>query len=144
MDFDPLLDGRGLEACSCLIKPFSKAELIEHVENLRTRAKQANSSTPGNMTDRRQGARTSGPERRRGDRIATVKSAEVIGGNDRLACVILNLTEGVVSMRLPGERLPCTSTFGLNLEFGTMHACRVCWSVGDKIGVRFVKSDDRL
>ena len=144
MDFNPILDGRGLEACSCLIKPFSKAELIEHVENLRTRAKQANSSTPGNMTDRRQGPRTSGSECRRADRIATVKSAEIVDGNDRLACVILNLTEGGASIRLPGERLPCASTFGLNLESGTMHACQVCWSVGDKIGVRFFKSDDRL
>lgn len=142
VDFDPLLDGQEFGVYSCLLKPFSKVDLFRHIDNLRVRSKQAGSFTQGDMPERGKETPTRGSELRQTERFATVKLAEIFDGDERLACVVLNLSKGGALIRLPGESLPCASTFGLRLESGTMHLCQACWSTGDKIGVRFIGADN--
>ena len=138
VDRDERLDGLGFGVKDYLVKPFSKNELIECMESVLFRSKQTIPSRFAYVPDRRTKPRPSGSERRRHRRFATVKSAEIIDGEERPSCIILNISHGGAALRLPGQQVPNQSTFKLKLEQGTILKCEVCWGLGDKLGVRFI------
>ena len=142
VDFDELLERLGPGVDDCLLKPFSKIELLEHIENVRSQPKRANFSALTKKPNSRKQPASSGSERRQSHRVATLKSAEIINGDDRFACVILNLSATGAAIRLPVEKQPCPSTFKLRIQPGTLHQCQLCWSSGDNVGVKFVEAED--
>ncbi|MDH3234962.1 MAG: response regulator [Alphaproteobacteria bacterium] len=140
VDRDEKLDGLGFGVDDYLVKPFSKAELTERMESVLSRSKQTIPSRFAYIPDRRKKPRTSGSERRQHRRFSTVKTAEIIDGEERPPCVVLNLSHGGAALRLPGQQIPELPVFKLKLQMGAILQCRICWRLGDKIGVRFVEA----
>ncbi len=140
VDRDEKLDGLGFGVNDYLVKPFSKTELMQCMESALFRSKQTIPSRFAYAPDRLKKPRAPGSERRRHRRNATVKSAEIIDGEKRPSCVILNISHGGAALRLPGQPIPDQSTFKLKLQSGTILQCRICWRLGDRIGVRFIES----
>ena len=138
VDRDEKLDGLGFGVDDYLVKPFSKDELTERMESVLSRSKQTVPSRFAYIPDRRKEPRPAGSERRRHRRFSTVKSAEIIDGEERPSCVILNLSHGGAALRLPGQQIPDLPIFKLKLQSGTILQCRICWRLGDKLGVRFL------
>ena len=138
VDRDERLDGLGFGAKDYLVKPFSKNELMECMGSVLFRSKQTIPSRFAYVPDRERKPRSPGSERRRHRRFATAKSAEIIDGEERPTCVILNLSHGGAALRLPSQQIPDLPMFKLKLQSGTILQCRICWRLGDKIGVRFV------
>ena len=142
VDFDELLERLGPGVDDCLLKPFNKIELLEHMESVRSQPKRSSLSALAKKPDSRKQPPSSESERRKGGRVATLKSAEIINGDDRFACVILNLSAAGAAIRLPAEKQPCPSTFKLRIQPDILHQCQLCWSAGDNVGVKFVEAED--
>ena len=132
------LDGLGFGVKDYLVKPFSKNELMECMGSVLFRSKQTIPSRFADDPDRQRKPRPPGSERRQHRRFPAAKSAEIIDGEERPSCVILNISHGGAALRLPGQQVPNQSTFKLKLEPGTILKCEVCWGLGDKLGVRFI------
>ena len=142
VDREEKLDGLGFGVNDYLVKPFSKTELMQCMESVLFRSKQTIPSRFAYTPDRRKNPRTPGSERRRHCRFATAKSAEIIDGEERPPCVILNISHGGAALGLPAQQVPDLPTFKLKLQSGTILQCRICWRLGDRIGVRFIESTD--
>ena len=138
VDRDERLDGLGFGVKDYLVKPFSKTELMECMESVLFRSKQTIPSRFAYVPDRQNKPQPPGSESRRHRRFATAKSAEIIDGEERPTCVILNLSHGGAALRLPSQKVPNQLTFKLKLESGKILKCEVCWGLGDKLGVRFI------
>ena len=138
VDREEKLDGLGFGVNDYLVKPFSKTELMQCMESALFRSKQTIPSRFAYTPDRREKPRTSDSERRQHRRFSTVKSAEIIDGEERPTCVLLNFSHGGAALRLPKQQLPDQTTFKLKLQSGTILKCEVCWVLGDKLGVRFL------
>jgi DNA-binding response OmpR family regulator len=142
VDRDERLDGLGFGVKDYLVKPFSKTELMECMGSVLFRSKQTIPSRFAYVPDRQNKPQPPGSESRRHRRFATVKSAEIIDGEERPTCVILNLSHGGAALRLPSQQIPGLPMFKLKLQSGTILQCRICWRLGDKIGVRFIEPTD--
>jgi DNA-binding response OmpR family regulator len=122
-----------------LAKPFTKSELMDRMQAVIARARQAPSMFEEDEPDDQDALWIDASERRNHRRFSTLKTGEIIlkDGKPPLACLILNLSYGGAEVRLPDESLECPSTFALKLQAGPVHSCEVCWRRGDKVGVRF-------
>ena len=78
-----------------------------------------------------------GPEKRSQKRFKTIKAAEIIHDNITNHCVVLDISHGGASIRLPRHMQDCPETFILKLHSGRSHHCRIRWRDKDKIGVEF-------
>lgn len=123
-----------------LIKPFSKNELVACMEQVLSRLTQTTASTVVAFPTLHKSFPAESPDRREHRRFATVKAAEIIDGEERPSCVILNISYGGAALRLTGQQVPEVPVFKLRFLSGMVLQCRVCWQLGDKIGVRFVEA----
>ncbi|MDJ0609854.1 MAG: response regulator [Kiloniellales bacterium] len=132
------LDGLGSGGVAgYLAKPFTRDELKKRIE----RATSGSVETPFRQDQgppKQSDPCPAGAERRQHRRFATLKSAEIIDGEDRHACIVLNLSHSGAGLRLPQQKIPKRSVFKLQLQSGPVHECRICWKAGDKVGVKFL------
>ncbi len=70
-------------------------------------------------------------------KVKTIKAAEMVYDNISKHCVILDVSHGGASIRLPSHMQDCPDTFILKLHSGRMHHCRLIWREKDKAGVEF-------
>ncbi|MDH3473417.1 MAG: response regulator [Rhodospirillales bacterium] len=131
-------DGPAFGFDEFLVKPFTKGELIERVDATVSGARPGRALAPIDLAESldRPGPRIA--ERRRHSRFNTTKAARIVHGGWQLRCVILNLSQGGAAIWLPSSELDCPAAFELQLHSGPAYDCRVCWRLGNKLGVRFV------
>ncbi|QIO98835.1 PilZ domain-containing protein [Bradyrhizobium symbiodeficiens] len=77
-------------------------------------------------------------ERRKHDRTEVNEIAYIFGDGSSLRCRVLNFSEEGAAIELPDQR--CTSSqFKLMIENNrAIRNCRLIWSSGSRIGVKFV------
>jgi len=141
VDRDSEFGGLAFGSSEYLVKPFTKAELVGRMEAVIARAKLA-----AGMALEQQGGDRSEPlgpldERRRHRRFKTVKRAWIDVGLG-IDCKIVNLSHGGAAVRLPDDKTNLPPTFDLKLETGAAYRCRLCWKLGDKVGVQFLEAYD--
>jgi len=119
-----------------LLKPFSRAELINRVQAVVARAnglggEQAIAQAPGG--DQHAGD----SESRKYRRFTTIKSAKIDYGAG-VRCRIVNISHAGAGLRLleAPEKLP--RSFMLVFDSGESHFCRVSWRDGERMGVKFI------
>ena len=140
VDRDHKLDGLGFGVEDYLIKPFSKDELVSCMESVMSRLTQTTATTVVPFPTLHSKFLAEGTDRREHRRFATLMSAEIDDGENRRACTILNLSEGGATIRLVGEPTRCPPIFKLSMPYEIAQHCRVCWRLGDKLGVRFAEA----
>lgn len=125
-----------------LLKPFGRAELLERVEAMIGRRAETGGRAPASQpVASEDGASDQGGARRTGVRVRTLKAAQIVFRNYNcvIDCLLLNVSAG-------GAALQCSDPanvpdhFVLQLRNGPRFSCEVCWRHGNKIGVRFLKS----
>lgn len=117
-----------------LIKPFSRAEMIERIERVVNGPEASTAESPAGPGDGRWSSKV---ENRQHRRFPTLKSAWVMG-EDVFDCVILNMSYGGAALRLPTSERKLAPKFALQFDGSPELKCEVCWRVGNKVGVRFV------
>ena len=131
------LDGLGSGGVAgYLAKPFTRNELKKRIERATSGFETASRRDHG--PPKQSDPRPAGAERRQHRRFATLKSAQIIDGEDRHSCIVLNLSHSGAGLRLPQQKIPKQPVFKLQLQSGPVHECRICWKAGDNIGVRFL------
>ena len=141
VDRDHQLDGLGFGVEDYLVKPFSKDELIACMEHVLSRLTQTTASTVVPFPTLHKQFLAEGSNRREHRRFATLMSAEISDDVDRLACTILNLSEGGATIRLANADVHCPPKFKLSMPYEIVQKGRVCWRLGDKVGVIFAGTD---
>jgi DNA-binding response OmpR family regulator len=138
VDRDKAGDGPGFGFDEFLVKPFTKGELIERAQATVSGARPGRALAPIDLAESLDLPGKRVAERRRHSRFNTTKAARLVNGGWRLRCVVLNLSQGGAAIWLPKPELDCPAAFELQLRSGPAYDCRVCWRLGDKLGVRFV------
>ncbi len=83
------------------------------------------------------------PAESRESRTKALRAAEIlIEGEKPLPCMVLNLSAGGASIRMPRHMTEPPKLFRLRFQSGTEQQCRVCWKSQDKIGVKFLQEED--
>ena len=133
-------DGLGFGFEEYLIKPFNKKQLISSLDAVLAQAdrKEGNFPTPLPCQNMAQRENAAAGERRHHRRFETRKSALMIRGDNRVSCIVLNMSQAGAALKLPDGAAECPSRFKLNLRSGPVRDCKVCWRHADKLGVRFV------
>ena len=110
IDRDEMEKGVGFGVEDYLIKPFSRNELQDDAENLRTHA-----------------------------RTRTLKSGQIVYNNANCVadCLILNLSDGGAALQAT-DAITLPTRITLKDKRGKSYQCEVCWHHGKKLGVRFV------
>ncbi len=138
VDRNLTLDGLGSGVAGYLAKPFTRDELRDRIERATSGLEETTSRRPAPAPYRQTDPAPVGSERRRHRRFATLKSAQVIDGEENHSCIVLNLSHGGAGLRMPKHKIPKGPKFKLKLQSGPVHECRICWKSGDKFGVRFL------
>jgi DNA-binding response OmpR family regulator len=131
-------DGLAFGSDEFLVKPFTKGELIERVDATVSGARPGRALAPIDVDAGPDLPGKRAAERRRHSRFNTTKAACMVDGGWQLRCVILNLSQSGAAIWLPNPQLDCPAAFELQLRSGPAYDCRVCWRLGDKLGVCFV------
>lgn len=135
VDRDSDFGGLALGVSDYLVKPFSREELLAHIDAVLDRTK----VSAGLEEDLPPGDDPCfGPVgQRRFRRFRTIKSARIaIGGG--VDCKILNLSHAGAAIRLPSDLVELPASFMLELEGGNGQVCKVVWRQGDRLGVKFL------
>ena len=66
----------------------------------------------------------------------------LIDSEKPLPCMVLNISEGGASIRMPRHMSEPPKVFRLRFQSGNEKHCRVCWRAHDKIGVKFLPKED--
>ncbi|MEJ1159845.1 PilZ domain-containing protein [Prosthecomicrobium sp. N25] len=84
-------------------------------------------------------------ERRQQPRRRTLKGGQVVFNNrhSTVDCTVRNISEGGALVVFP-HQITVPDTFELNLQDGTVRACRQVWRAGAAIGVAFVSAERGL
>ncbi len=73
-------------------------------------------------------------------RSKALVAAEIIADDGKpLPCMILNLSDGGASIRLPRHMKEPPKYLKLRMPSGDVEECRVCWRAHDKVGVKFLE-----
>ncbi len=73
-------------------------------------------------------------------RSKALVAAEIISEDGKpLPCMILNLSDGGASIRLPRHMKEPPKYLKLRMPSGDVEECRVCWRAHDKVGVKFLE-----
>jgi DNA-binding response OmpR family regulator len=131
-------DGPAFGFDEFLVKPFTKGELIERVDATVSGARPGRALAAIDLAESLDQPGPRIAERRRHSRFNTTKAACLVHGSWQVRCVILNLSQAGAAIWLPNPELDCPAAFELQLRSGPAYDCRVCWRLGDKLGVRFV------
>ena len=141
VDRDRLPDGVSFGANHFLVKPFSKGELVQKIDEAVKEARsQAAPESPAYQppaeAPEAPEPEDTPSERRVHRRFRTLKSARIVC-DDPVDCVIVNLSySGAAIKMLQDKELP--RQFILTLNSGPVRRCRLCWRHGNKIGVKFI------
>ena len=74
-------------------------------------------------------------------RSKALVAAEIIDDDGKpLPCMILNLSDGGASIRLPRHMKEPPKYLRLRMPSGEVEECRVCWRAHDKVGVKFLEA----
>ncbi len=136
VDRDHEQDGLGFGVEHFLIKPITKHELLDKLNEVVATAREKDASGVQALLSRRlSGFRDR--VLRRHKRLGIVKTAQIVHPGGRIACSVLNLSRYGAALRLPEPDTPCPSRLDLNLHSGPHRPGVVCWRHADKLGVRF-------
>ena len=117
-----------------LVKPFTKAELINSIYGVLTRSRVAEIASPDGPPP---GLLVEDDDRRRHRRFKTLRPARILH-RDGIDCKIVDMSQGGAAIRLPEEASYCPPTFDLRLRNGNVVQCEVCWRLRERVGVRFL------
>ena len=159
-------EAQDLGVARYLTKPFSVAELIQHMESVLaaqpihpplpepTVAPKAPAAAPARSAQEAAGPdrpapaghatsfpvmrpSSSGAERRRHERITSYEAALVTNQGRLIPCVILNESASGVAIRLFDAEIDCPVNFALRSLAGPERKCRLRWRNGDQVGAEF-------
>lgn len=117
-----------------LVKPFTKAELINTMNGVLARSRVNEIAGPSGPP---RGLAMEDDDRRRHRRFKTVRPARILH-RDGIDCKIVDMSQGGAAIRLPDESCYCPPNFDLKLRNGDVVQCEVCWRLRERIGVRFL------
>lgn len=143
---DEVDKGQGFGVEDFLIKPFTKSELTDRIEAIVSRANDNIDDAkflPDDEYDRRDDTREEDDIRRESPRIKTLKSGQIVFNNSTCSvdCLILNMSDGGAAIQ-PTDAHDLPRTFLLKILNGPTQQCEVCWRYENKLGVRFLASED--
>lgn len=136
-DFSALAFGVG----DYLVKPFSRHELIDRVEATVARTALNEHGVVEDAPSCQRTVPEDLVERRAHRRFRTIKTAKIDHGPG-IDCKILNLSHGGATIRLLGDHIDLPPSFLLNMRDGASHVCKVRWTNGGKVGVKFLGRGD--
>lgn len=135
-DADPEGLGFGVEVF--LSKPFTIEEMLERIGRVLDGGGNRGPSGRPPLADERRFRGRTGPDRRSHRRFSTLKRAGILVGGADLDCVVLNMSHGGAALRLPEDWTGGARRITLELTGETPRECRVCWHLGNKVGVKFI------
>jgi hypothetical protein len=91
-------------------------------------------------SDRRRAKRAGASPRRTNSRNKTLKSAKIVFNKNQsvIDCFVRDLSPTGAKLKL-GDLVPLPKTFVLELHDGTRYDCERVRSMGQEVGVRFLK-----
>ncbi|MEM7225321.1 MAG: response regulator [Pseudomonadota bacterium] len=122
---DDASKGQGFGVIDYLVKPFSKAELIERIQTILARARLGDGSE--------QAAGQAADESLAGK----IAFKNAFGKLRFLDCLVVSLSPTGAALRIAGDAASCPERFALRLTSGLNRPCEICWTLKDKVGVKF-------
>lgn len=117
-----------------LVKPFTKAELINTMNGVLARSRVNEIASPNGPPA---GLLVEHDDRRQHRRFKTLRPARILH-RDGIDCKIVDMSQGGAAIRLPDEASYCPPTFDMRLRNGDIVQCEVCWRLRERVGVRFL------
>jgi len=117
-----------------LVKPFTKAELINTMHTVLARSRINEIASPNGPPP---GLVVEDDDRRQHRRFKTVRPARILH-RDGIDCKIIDMSHSGAAIRLPDEACYCPPRFDLRMMNGDVVQCEVCWRLRERIGVRFL------
>jgi hypothetical protein len=95
---------------------------------------------PELQSDRRRAKRAGASPRRTTNRNKTLKSAKIVFNKNQsvIDCFVRDLSDTGAKLKF-GDLVPIPKTFVLELHDGTRYNCERVRSIGQEVGVRFLK-----
>ncbi len=125
-------------ASECLIKPFTKSELLRAIQSVPSRSGQATRFALEELLDRQEPKPDLGHDRRRHRRFRTAKCARILHDNG-IFCIVVNMSQGGAMIQVPGLEVECPPSFDLQFLSGTIRHCHLSWSSQHQLGVEFLQ-----
>ena len=122
-------NAQGFGVIDYLVKPFSKAELIERIETILAR---------GRLEAGTAGIQDGPEETPPADGLAgQIAFKNAFGKLRFLDCLVVSMSHGGAALRLAGDAASCPQRFALRLPSGMDRPREICWTLKDKVGVKF-------
>lgn len=138
VDQDSDIGGLTVGVGEYLSKPFTKAQLLEKVQNTLVRSQIQVISTPDDTLIGRDQPPDGTDERRTHRRFKTMTPARILSGYG-IDCKIINMSYGGATIRVEGEMPYYPEVFDVKLRGAATYRCEVRWKEGNLIGVKFIR-----
>jgi len=121
---DNARDGLGFGVENYLIKPFNRAELIDHLEQAVSRAA---------------GKGQAANERRKAERLPETEPGTILFDYGKIIdCTIFSRSAGGAAIEVANDNQRWMKFFTLKTDDGMERRCETCWQFRNKVGVKFV------